>query len=376
MTPSLLIGVDGSRRHRRFDAALAALGRPPCEVLSWRALLARPTPGDPGPIAARLEGTLSPGMLLRIDSPGEDFETWQALVAAGDGPLSGEPARSLEEDRGRIRCGAQWYSGLRRALAQVDRALNSERLAGAVRPMNAPGEIALMFDKARCQRHLAAQGVPVPPILTAPESYAALRAAMAEHPRVFLKPRHGSSASGVLALERGPGGRVQAWTSVEYTPEGALYNNLRVRRVRDERSLEGIVEGLIPEGVHLEGWVPKASFQGHSLDLRVLCIAGRPRHVVPRLSRTPITNLHLGNARGDAGALRAAVGEARWGEVMDLCARAAAGFPRSLYVGLDVLLTPGWGRALILEANAFGDLLPGALSEGEDPWLAELRALA
>ena len=40
----------------------------------------------------------------------------------------------------------------------------------------------------------------------------------------------------------------------------------------------------------------------------MVVIAGRPTHVVVRTEPGPMTNLHLGNVRGDLAALRAAAG--------------------------------------------------------------------
>jgi hypothetical protein len=42
---------------------------------------------------------------------------------------------------------------------------------------------------------------------------------------------------------------------------------------------------------------------------------------------------------------------------------------------LDVLVLPGYRQHVILECNAFGDLLPGVLCEGMDTYTAEIAAL-
>jgi hypothetical protein len=102
---------------------------------------------------------------------------------------------------------------------------------------------------------------------------------------------------------------------------------------------------------------------------------------------TPITNLHLGNPRGDEGALLAAIGAEAWEDAKAACERAAAVFPGSLYAGVDVLVRPraaelevarpARGRAphAILEINAFGDLLPGVRHSGDDTYEAEIKAV-
>jgi hypothetical protein len=206
---------------------------------------------------------------------------------------------------------------------------------------------------------------------------------MREHrmARLFVKPAHGSSASGVLAVETG-GGRIRATTSVERTPDGRLHNSLRVRRYERERDIAAIVDSLAPDGLHLERWVPKASQQGRAADLRVVVVAGRATHAVVRTSRSPLTNLHLGGSRGDLDAARQAVESAgaRWADVLGVCEQAASCFPRTLCVGVDLLPAVGWRRAFVGEVNAFGDLLPrlrglpGSGAEALDTYGAQVTA--
>jgi hypothetical protein len=188
---------------------------------------------------------------------------------------------------------------------------------------------------------------------------------------VFVKPPHGSSASGVIAFEAA-GRRMVATTSVEVA-DGRLYNSLTVRRYTDEATVAFIVDRLGP--VHVEKWFPKAGHGGRTVDLRVVVVAGRPTHVVVRASRHPMTNLHLGARRGDVAAVRAAVGEEQWRAAMRACTQAAAQFPGCLQVGVDLMFAPGWRRHAVAEVNAFGDLLPGLLDgHGRDTYAEQVRA--
>jgi hypothetical protein len=334
----------GGRRARLFAAAVAAAGLAPPLEIPWRALAA----GEIPPVPA--------GSLVRIDSPDGDAEVDRLL--RGDA----EPAR-----HGEILPGGPWYAGLTAAL---------NRLAGRAGPrlLSDPAEVAVLFDKRRCHPLLERAGLPVPAALPPLTGYEDLRLNMwgARWSRVFVKPPHGSSASGVIAFEQA-GRRLVATTSVEVGADGRLYNSLTVRRYTDETTVRHIVDRLGP--LHVERWFPKAGHGGRTVDLRVVVVAGRPTHVVVRASRHPMTNLHLGAKRGDTAGVRAAVGEANWAAAMDTCARAAAQFPGCLQVGVDLMFAPGWRRHAVAEVNAFGDLLPGLVNEhGRDTYAEQVHS--
>ncbi|WP_020548199.1 MULTISPECIES: STM4014 family protein [Streptomycetaceae] len=354
-TTITVVANPGHRRLVGFAAAARAAGLPAPNVVPWQDVLR----------GTRLAVAAGP---VRIDSPGED----PAVHA-----LLGGPA-----DPHRVEGGAVRHAAFRRALERVRCAVASTPGAWLV---NDPDEIAVMFDKPRAHERLRDAGVPVPPGLgtdgrgVAVRSYAELRDVMrgSRHPRVFVKPAHGSSASGVLALETS-GARVQATTSAELVRTGpgvTLFNSLRVRRYRTEADVAALVDTLCADGVHVETWLPKLTLDGLAVDLRVLVVAGRATHVVARGSRSPMTNLHLGNARVDVDVVRRAVGSTGWDEAMATCVRAAGCFPRTLHVGVDLLFSVDRRRHAVGEVNAFGDLLPGVLHRGRDTWGEQVRAL-
>ena len=346
----VVVGNPGNRRVAQFAAAVRAAGLPPATVLAWREILT-------GTCAVPTDA------LVRVDSPGEDPQVDQLL-------------RGEFVDPHRVEFGGLWYerfmAGLRR-LGDVVAGTPGARL------LNDLEDIAVMFDKRLCHARLAEAGCPVPPTLGEVSDFDGLRARMAEAgwDRVFLKPAHGSSASGVVALSV-HGERVAATTSVAVTRDG-LMNSLRVRRYRDRQAM-ALVDQLCADPVHVERWFPKASLRGKTIDLRVVVVAGRATHAVVRASRHPMTNLHLGGARIDVAELRAVIGEARWREWIETCEQAAALFPRTLMVGVDLLPGLGWQRHAIAEVNAFGDLLPGLAglpdgpTPGIDTYTAQVKA--
>ncbi len=352
----VVVGNGDNRRVRLFAEAARAAGAGDPRVVEWRDVLR--------------EGGREFGQreLVRLESPGEQPEVDEFLRGIA------EPTR--------VEGSARWYD---RFIAAVG------TLRGGIR-LDDPDELAVLFDKRLCHARLAAAGVPVPPAPTsgaiaAVRDWADVRTRMdeAEMSRVFVKLAHGSSASGVLAIESkraafpAASRQWQAATSVELTTGGRLYNSLRVRRYTDEREIAAIVDALAPDRLHIEQWIPKASLRGRSADLRVLVVAGRATHAVVRTSRTPMTNLHLGGARGDLDEVRRIVGE-RWSRALSICERAAACFPGTLCVAVDLLPSTGWRRFLVGEVNAFGDLLPGLAglpggpAAGMDTYTAQIDA--
>ncbi|MEV2274374.1 STM4014 family protein [Nocardiopsis sp. NPDC049922] len=354
--PLVVVGVPGNRRLDLFRAAARSADLPEPVVVPWRDLAS-------GPVS------LPADALVRVDSPGGDGETERLLRGWTHDP---DPYRA--EGTG------DHHAGFRAALARLSEAVADTPGAHLVQE---PEDLVVMCDKRRCHARLAEGRVPVAPALPGEVTdHASLRAAMAEAGwrRVFVKPRHGSSASGVIALATAPGGRIRAVTSahLERGEDGSvrLFNSLRLRTYTTEEDVAAVVDALAPDGLHVERWVPKAGFAGRTIDLRVVVVAGRATHTVVRSSASPMTNLHLGNARGDLDALREEVGPGAWSAAMATAEAAAARFPRTLHAGVDLIASPGWHTFTVCEVNAFGDLIPGVLHEGRDTYGEQLHALA
>jgi len=367
--PFVLLGNPENRRVGLFQQALEAQGQPPARVVSWLDFLREP---------ARLAEAAGDEALFRIDSPGESFEVERALlglgheaaVAEGCSVVTPERLAAMTEDRGLILSPRQWMLGFQRALQQVE-AVVSQRPGW--RQLNPTRTILELFDKRRTSRRYAGAGLPVPEAVPGVTSLAELRAAMEERgwPAVFVKLASGSSASCLGILERG-GGREGFFTTIEQAPTG-WYNNLKPRRVMHPARVEQLVGFLLREGSQVEREVPKARLDDAFFDCRVLCIAGEPRFVVVRQNKHRITNLHLLGWRGDVEALREVVPDEAWEAAMDSCRRVAA-LHEGLHVGIDVLFEPGFGAHRIIEANAFGDLLPNLTRDGLSVYEWEIRA--
>lgn len=359
----VIIGNGENRRTTAFCEAAVNKGLPPVTVIPYIDILT----------GQRLP-EIPAGSIVKIDSPGENEAVRALLIERGltDKPV---PADLHVYDHGIIRYMRPWYTGFHHLLKEIDGLLSAP---GIIR-MNTSEDISLMFDKAACQHYLQQHHIPVPRILPAVSDYPALLNAMeqAKISRVFIKPAHASSASGVIAFRKS-GHRVQAVSSAELrrTPTGIkLYNSLKVRTYSNETDIADLINTVMAEGVQVEEWLPKATLEDRYFDVRVLVIGGRARHTVLRTSQQVITNLHLGNKRGDMQAFLDRYGEQRLAAVKQLAEQTAACFPDTFYMGIDILLTTNSLHPYVLEVNAFGDLLPNLMDEGETCYEAELSAI-
>ncbi len=366
----LVIGNPENRRVKLFVDALRRKGAPAAKVLSYESLLAD----------IDLLKRLPSSVVVRLDSPGENFAVERQLIARGADTadkqfswISAKDAVALDADEGRIRCMHQWYCGYRSLLASIE-----ETLGSSATFYNHPAAVQTMFNKRECHRILRENDIPTARLLGDLHSYDAMIELMEEQrcSRVFVKPVSGSSASGVLAIARS-GNKVKAHGSVLARDAGRqmnLYNTLRIQQYRTEDELRPVVDQLALEDCIIEQWLPKASISRRMFDFRVLVIKGKATHVVARLSRSPMTNLHLGNERGELAELKALLGVDSWHRML-ACAEDAAGcFPLAFYVGVDIMVTRAFSP-YVLEVNAFGDLIPRVLSNGLSTYECEVEEM-
>ena len=326
---------------------------------------------------------LNPSTLLRIESPGEKFETEKRLIAMGaESEYHGRAERVtrkdallLTPDHGRIRFLKQWYLGFNELLQR----LANDVANSGCQVFNSPASISLMFDKAGCHELFRNYAIPAPKQVFQVQTYDEFREALRHCPykRVFVKPAHGSSASGVLAY-RMQGDNEELFTPVELVGNGneyRLYNALKLKRYIDHDQVRTLLDFILAEGAVIEEWIPKETMQSRFFDVRVVVINGKARAVLPRLSNGPITNLHLGNERGSLTQLKMLMDE-QYNELVECAEVALSTVDGAFYAGVDVLVTAGSRNPRVLELNAFGDLLPGLTTDdGDDLYTCALKEL-
>ncbi len=353
----LILGNAENRRTRHLRDAFTQVHGITPGVLAWGDFLDHPS---------SLGSALAGKAKLRIDSPGENYEVWRRLVQLGlpEGTLG--PATG--PDYGRVHYRDAWFRGFCRALEAIEEQVPATQHVG-----NTPQAIRRSYDKCATHNVLMREAIPRPTVLDV-GSRAELQTAMHEHGlrQVFLKPRYSSSASGIVALRVHPDGRGVATTSLE-ARNGHWYNALRIRRTTDPREIEALLDHTFSEATIVERWIPKFGIAGHSIDLRIVTCDDHAHQCVARGSRTPMTNLHLGNARIPLEQVQAVIGRPAFERACEI-AVAATRATGCQQAGVDILLDPR-GQAWVLEVNAFGDLLPGIEHHGKTTYETQAQAL-
>jgi hypothetical protein len=379
----IVLGDPASRRVSLFQAALARARQPPASVLSWRDFLA-----DPSQLGELGQGAHT---ILRIDSFDDDFEVARALLRRGyERALAAQvwamdpgALDRLQPERGRILPPRQLFLGFQDAIAELG-ALAAQRQWQLPSP---PGAILACFDKRAIWQRCRCLGLPVAEAIHSVEG-GELRDDSTNAPlpsssshgldelldamrqrdwdRVFVKVSCTSAASCLALVSRQP--TPWAMTTVEMVGD-RLYNTRRLCRYGTPTELDRLIRLLLREGAQIERAIPKARLGAGRhrayFDCRVLVIDGEAAFVVVRQSRLPITNLHLGGERGELGALQRACPP---GSYEAMCASAVT-LSRSLgafQVGVDALFESDFRHHRVLEANAFGDLLPNLERDGRD----------
>jgi hypothetical protein len=262
---------------------------------------------------------------------------------------------------------------LLRVLEEIQRVFASKSAWIVLNPVES---IIDLFDKRVTSRMYRTRGIPVPRALEGMRSPEALHVAMAREgiDRAYVKLSCSSSASCLAILDAptksAPHGTLR--TTIEIAPTG-WYNSRRVRRYVADDHVNAILEFLLREGSQVEESVAKARLDGAFFDCRVLVVAGEPAFTVVRTSTHPITNLHLGGRRGDVARMESVVPEHVREASLKSC-REIHEAHGALHVGVDVMYEADLRGHRVLEANAFGDLLPNLTREGLSVYEWEIRA--
>ncbi len=245
---------------------------------------------------------------------------------------------------------------------------------------NHPSAILELLDKRVCKKRLEQEMLAVTELLSGDKQDIRTAAQLLETMRaehiyqVFLKPVSGSGAAGVSALRFQPStGRLVLYTCALLHPQLGLVNTKCLRRFCGRDEVMDYIEHILALDCVIERWYAKAEHEGCSYDLRAVVLDGRLQFVLGRLSKGPITNLHLNNHPLSAKQL--GLPERVLQEVRLLCRQAASCFPGLRIAGIDLLLEKGSLRPRIIEMNAQGDLIYQDIFQDNRIYIEQARVM-
>ncbi|MEY8337765.1 STM4014 family protein [Lachnospiraceae bacterium 62-35] len=175
--------------------------------------------------------------------------------------------------------------------------------------------------------------------------------------QVFIKPVTGSGAAGTAAFRWHPKtNRMALYTCALYdSASSLLVNTKRLRHFSSPDTILPLLNRILKLDCIVERWYAKAEYQGYSYDLRAVVQDGRMDFLLARLSKGPITNLHLNNHPMPADKL--GLPSQVLDSIEELCLQAMACYPSLRSGGIDILLEKESLRPRIIEMNAQGDLI-------------------
>lgn len=227
-----------------------------------------------------------------------------------------------------------------------------------VRYVNTPDAVRVTLDKALCKRRLKEKGIAITDmieekVLDYDTFFSAIIKGNVRN--VFIKPRYGSGAAGIIAYRYHPvTGQEIIYTSMRAGADAVLYNTKRMYKICDKAVIRDMLNKLLRQPVIVEKWIQKAQHNGVSFDLRVVYQYGKVDFMVARGSKSPITNLHLNNGAISIDEL--GLRHSQLQTIETLCHDTVRCFEGLNTAGIDILMTPS-GNFKVIEVNGQGDLM-------------------
>ena len=303
-----------------------------------------------------------------------NWEDWNGQLPEGELFLKIDPPLWTSYALGQLETLTEAY---RKQLAEIGRLAKKRN----VDFFNTPSAIMTLLDKRICKERLVRAGLPVteqlcgqdgaddfPDTGFCPDTCRNQAADINDTEQllelmrrrnvcqVFIKPVSGSGAAGVSAFRIHPGtGQMSLYTCACEKFDEGLINTKKLHRYMDTGEVTKILDRLLELNCIVERWYPKAAHGGYTYDLRVVVQERRVDYILARLSKGPVTNLHLNNHPLPVEELGLPVQTRE--SVEELCKKAVDGFPGLWSAGIDLLLEKGSLRPRIIEMNAQGDLI-------------------
>ncbi|WBW98353.1 STM4014 family protein [Oceanirhabdus sp. W0125-5] len=366
----LLIGDLTGRRMSCFIDCLNMLEINEYKVIDWMDVLKD---------TSILEKYIESNTIIKLEPPEKNMEIYRGFLKRGvsEGVICDKEINKLDFSDFPIIAPKQWYRGFSSVIEDIEKLKNSY-FNKDVYFMNDLKETLIMMDKEQSYKLLKEQNnnydFSLPERLESPRDYDTFKEIYGDrYMKCFIKLRYGSGSTGVLAYSYNPRTlQEKVYTSMnveELKGKKRFFSNYRVHCVEDKKKIKDMIDWVLFNGAHIEKWIPKSTHEGRFFDTRSFVINKESRYLISRLSKGPITNLHLKNKRLES---KDFISDDNIERIKKASEDVMKIFNRSLYAGIDVVTTQSY-KPYIIDVNPFGDLLHNLLGTKENVHYLEIE---
>ncbi|SNT24935.1 hypothetical protein SAMN05446037_10624 [Anaerovirgula multivorans] len=225
--------------------------------------------------------------------------------------------------------------------------------------LNKPSAIWKTLDKKQCKKILLKNHIDTTPMLDKTfTNFYELKEYMLTNAihSVFIKPRFGSGAAGVIAYRIHPNSKTQILQTCIKNIGERFENTKQIFKINDESQIQKLINFILEQDCIVEKWIPKPKIGDSIYDIRVVFQFGQIDHILARgSSSSAITNLHLNNKAIAIETL--ALSKDILVDIHQLCSKGVACFDGLNSAGIDILLSGKKQKPMIIEINGQGDLI-------------------
>ncbi|HAG44162.1 MAG TPA: hypothetical protein DCL31_13620 [Clostridium sp.] len=361
----LLVGDTKGKRINTFVDCLKHMDITDYKIISWKDVIED---------SSIIQKDLSDNTIIKIEPPEKDLYIYKSFLKKGisKGILNNKDIEKINFEKCPIVAPSQWYEGVREVFLEIESILNHNRNVFSMINIE---ESLIMMDKERTYNFLSGKEKKfnLPEKLKSYKSYEQFKNDTGDRNlKCFIKLRHGSGSEGVIAYSNNKRLNEECiYTSLAYSKdEDIFFSTYKVNCYKDSEIIKKMIDWVLKNDAHIEAWIPKAKYIDKVYDTRAIVIDNKVEYLLSRLSRTPITNLHLKNERKESK-------EFMDTKTIDIIENASKGvmnlFENSFMAGIDVVMSKK-NKPYIIDVNPFGDLLHHLIGTDKNIYYKEIKS--
>ncbi|EDS78478.1 conserved hypothetical protein [Clostridium botulinum C str. Eklund] len=365
-TNFLLIGDKTGKRLNEFANCLKNKDIYNYNILTWQDLV------NDLDIMKRY---LHDNTIIKVEPPEKDLYLYKSFLKIGlkKGMVSCKEIDNIDFNKCPIIAPAQWYFGIKEMFYNIESILSMYKEKSIFMTTNIK-ETLIMMDKKLTYDFLKdnMKAFYLPKRLKNYKNYDEFREETgSKYLKCFIKLRYGSGSEGVIAYSNNPRLNEEIiYTSLNYSKnEKIFFSTYKVNCIKDKDIIKKMIDWVLENDAHIEMWIPKSKYKGQAYDTRAIVINKKVEYLLSRLSKTPITNLHLKNDRMESE-------EFIEHEKIETIKKASMSvmqiFENSFISGIDVVMSTG-NKPYIIDVNPFGDLLHHLIGTEKNIYYKEIE---